>query len=83
MPGLNRFFHAAIGGEWMWLAQRQGTLAQWRTHVERPAVETWVLSDGGVPAGYVEFEGPANGVVEIEYPGLPGAFIGCSLARTS
>ena len=54
MPELNRFFYAAIGGEWFWLERRLWTLAEWSAYVSRPEIETWVLSVEGVPAGYAE-----------------------------
>jgi GNAT superfamily N-acetyltransferase len=42
-------------------------------------VETWVLSVGGVPAGYFELEVQAGADVEIVYFGLLPAFIGQGL----
>jgi GNAT superfamily N-acetyltransferase len=76
MPELNRFFYMAIGGEWFWLERRTWALAQWAAYVSRPEVETWVLSVGGVPAGYVELELRSNGDAELLYFGLLSAFIG-------
>lgn len=57
VPELNRFFYAAIGGRWFWLDRRPWTLARWAAHLaDASRIETWILSAGGVPAGYVELE---------------------------
>lgn len=77
VPELNRFFYAAIGGRWFWLDRRPWTLARWTAHLaEASRIETWILSAGGVPAGYVELEQKDRGAVEIDYLGLLDAFIG-------
>jgi GNAT superfamily N-acetyltransferase len=80
VPELNRFFYAAIGGQWFWLDRRPWTLAQWTEKVgDGQRVETWILSAAGVPAGYVELERIEGGVIEIAYMGLLAAFIGGGL----
>jgi GNAT superfamily N-acetyltransferase len=79
MPELNRFFYAAIGGQWFWLERRPWTLAQWTEWAERADLETWVLSVDGIPAGYCELLQHANGDVEIKYFGLLPAFVGRGL----
>lgn len=79
MPELNRFFYMTIGGEWFWLERRPWTLAQWAAWVNRPEIETYVLSVDGVSAGYAELERHANGDAEIKYFGLLAAFIGHGL----
>lgn len=80
IPELNRFFYAAIGGQWFWLERRSWTLAQWTEYLANPQkIETWVLGVEGVPAGYVELEKKEPGVVEIAYMGLLSTFIGSGL----
>ena len=79
MPELSRFFYTAIGGEWLWLERRPWTLAQWSALLARDGVETYVLSAGGVPAGYCEYERHPNNDIEIKYFGLLAAFIGQGL----
>lgn len=80
MPALNRFFYMAAGGPWYWLDRRPWTLAQWTEYLARgDAIETWILSVDGVPAGYVELERRAANAVEINYLGLLGEFIGRGL----
>jgi len=76
MPELNRFFYMTIGGDWFWLQRRPWTLSQWTWWVTRPELETWVLSVDALPAGYVELDRQAGGVIEIAYFGLLPAFTG-------
>ena len=79
MPELNRFFYAAVGGQWFWLERRSWTTDQWAAWVGRPDVETRVLSVDGVPAGYCELARLPDGPIEIKYFGLLPAFIGQGL----
>ena len=79
MPELNRFFYTAVGGDWYWLDRLPWTYPQWLAYLNRPELETWVLSVAGVPAGYCELETQRAGDVEIVYFGLLPAFIGQGL----
>lgn len=80
MPELNRFFYAAVGGQWYWLDKRAWSLRQWTDRVaNKHRIETWILSRCGVPAGYAELERVGPGEVEIAYLGLLPAFVGQGL----
>lgn len=79
VPTLNRFFYTAVGGDYYWLDRRPWTLAQWSRHLATPGLETWVLTDDGVPAGYFELERLPDDVVEIKYFGLLAEFTGRGL----
>ncbi len=79
VPSLNRFFYTAIGGEYYWLDRRPWTLAEWGRQLATPGLETWVLTDEGVPAGYFELERLPDDVVEIKYFGLLAEFTGRGL----
>jgi GNAT superfamily N-acetyltransferase len=79
VPALNRFFYTAIGGEYFWLDRRQWSLAEWSRQLDTPGLETWVLTDDGVPAGYFELEQMPDAVVEIKYFGLLAGFTGRGL----
>jgi GNAT superfamily N-acetyltransferase len=77
MPALNRFLYTAVGAPWFWIERRSWTLEQWTSYLGRgDAVETWILSQDGVPAGYVEFETRPDNAIEIVYIGLLKEFIG-------
>jgi GNAT superfamily N-acetyltransferase len=79
-PALNRFFYAAVGGQWFWIDKRSWTLAQWTERLaDAHRLETWILTVGGVPAGYVELERKGEGQVEIDYLGLLPQYIGGGL----
>jgi GNAT superfamily N-acetyltransferase len=75
MPDLNRFFYTAIGGDWYWLERLPWTHADWMNYLNRPELETWVVSLGGIPGGYFELEKQPGDDVEIVYFGLLPAFV--------
>jgi GNAT superfamily N-acetyltransferase len=79
MPELNRFFYTAVGGDWYWIDRLPWTYQQWQDYLTAPGVQTWVLSVGGVPAGYAELAGDAGGDVELAYFGLLPRFVGQGL----
>lgn len=79
MPELNRFFYTAVGGDWYWLDRLPWSYARWLEYLDRPELQTWVLSDGGTPAGYFELERQPGENVEIAYFGLLPAFVGGGL----
>lgn len=75
-PEFSRFLYASVGGDILWIDRLGWTYAQWREHLDRPGVETWVVYDRGTPAGYTELDPQDDGVVEITYFGLVPAFRG-------
>ncbi|MEU8587491.1 GNAT family N-acetyltransferase [Streptomyces sp. NPDC048664] len=75
-PEFSRFLYASVGGDIRWIDRLGWSYARWREYLERPGVETWVAYDRGTPAGYVELDPGAEGVVEIAYFGLLPAFRG-------
>src|SRR4051812_23459919 len=64
MPELNRFFYTAVGGDWFWTDRLPWNYQRWLEYLNRPALETWILTVAGVPAGYAELEWQAAGDVE-------------------
>lgn len=79
MPELNRFFYTAIGGDWYWLERLPWTYADWNKYLDRPELESWVVTVAGVPAGYFELERQPGEDVEIVYFGLLPAFVEAGL----
>ncbi|MCC7083465.1 MAG: GNAT family N-acetyltransferase [Pirellulales bacterium] len=75
-PELNRFFYAAVGGQWVWYSRLSWTYAQWMEYLDRPQLETWMISSGGLPAGYVELEKQADDSVQIAYVGIVAQLTG-------
>jgi GNAT superfamily N-acetyltransferase len=79
MPELNRFFYTAVGGAWWWHDRLPWTYQQWRDYLDRPELQTWMLTAAGIPAGYFELEAQPEGSVEVAYFGLLPSFIGAGL----
>jgi GNAT superfamily N-acetyltransferase len=79
MPELNRFLYTAVGGDWYWTDRLPWTYQKWLVYLNRPELETWVLSVAGIPAGYFELEMQPGQNVEVAYFGLLPAFIGQGL----
>jgi ribosomal protein S18 acetylase RimI-like enzyme len=79
MPELNRFFYTTVGADWYWLDRLPWTYARWRDYLQRPELETWMLTVNGTPAGYFELEAQADADVEVAYFGLLPAFVGVGL----
>lgn len=71
-----RFLYAAVGEPWLWSDRRRWSDAALAARVQHPAVEIWVLSVGGQPAGYAELDRRAERDVELSYFGLMPEFIG-------
>src|SRR5437879_2053398 len=65
IPELNRFLYATVGGGWYWIDRLAWTYQQWHDYLNRPELQTWLLTAAGVPAGYFELEAQADQNVEI------------------
>lgn len=79
MPELNRFFYTTVGGDWHWMDRLPWTWQRWFDYLNRPELQTWMLTTHGVPAGYFELEAQPGGDVEIAYFGLLPRFVGKGL----
>ena len=77
-PELNRRLYADVGGPWQWVDRLLWDDARWRAAIERPEVETWLVTERGVTAGYAELERDGDGI-EIAYFGLLPGFEGRGL----
>jgi GNAT superfamily N-acetyltransferase len=77
-PALNRRMYSEVGGPWQWLDRLPWDDERWRAAVERPEIETWVVTERGVTAGYAELE-RAGDQIEIAYFGLLPGFEGGGL----
>jgi GNAT superfamily N-acetyltransferase len=78
-PQLNRFFYTAVGADWHWTSRLPWTYQQWLDYLDRPELETWMLTVQSVPAGYFELEAQPGADVEIAYFGLLPPYVGCGL----
>ncbi|MPZ63678.1 MAG: GNAT family N-acetyltransferase [Propionibacteriales bacterium] len=75
-PELSRYLYTSVGGNWYWIDRLGWSIDRWRTHLERPGVETWLAWCRGTPAGYVELEAQSGDAVEIAYFGVLPSFTG-------
>ncbi len=75
VPELNRFFYTAVGGAWYWIDRLAWTHSDWLTYLDRPELQTWVITESGAPAGYFELEKQPGDDVEIVYFGLLPQFV--------
>lgn len=78
-PELNASLYRAVGRPWQWIDRLSWTDDQWRAWVDRPEVQTLVLSMAGAQAGYIELEAQPGANVEVAYFGLLQEFIGRGL----
>ncbi|MBA4032000.1 MAG: GNAT family N-acetyltransferase [Planctomyces sp.] len=78
VPELNRFFYEAVGREWCWIDRLAWTPLEWHNYAHAQGVETWILTQAGIPAGYYELDS-RSGDPQIAYFGLLKEFIGQGL----
>ena len=70
IPELNRFLYTAVGGAYHWVDRLPWDRDTWLRRLRQPELETWLLTQDGVPAGYCELERLADGRIEIAIFGL-------------
>ena len=75
----SKFLHTVVGHPWRWGGRQDWTREDWKAHVARDELETWVAYLGGIPAGYFELEKGPGGNVRIMCFGLLPQFIGQGL----
>jgi GNAT superfamily N-acetyltransferase len=82
-PEFARFLYATVGADWSWTDRLGWTREEWRSRMDRPGVETWVMWVRGAPAGYAELdsrpEADGSVAVELAYFGLLPAYVGRGL----
>lgn len=70
--------HDRIAGPHDWESLRWSD-AQWREHLSREGVHTWIAEVDGLPVGLTQLQAQPGGDVEIEFFGLAPEFIGKGL----
>lgn len=78
-PALNRYLYTHVGGDWHWRDRLPWTYERWMQWLDRPEVQTWVMTVQGTPAGYFELEKQTGDDVEIAYFGVAPEFLGRGL----
>lgn len=69
-PEFYRFLYVAVGSPYHWTDRLPWTAEQWAARLADPAVEVWVASEEGAPAGWFELCRQDDGTVELCYFGL-------------
>ncbi len=80
-PELSAFFYGLVGREFHWVDRADWPVERWADWVDRPEHHLHTCWWRGAPAGYVEFEEQADGLVEIAYFGLGASARGRGLGR--
>jgi GNAT superfamily N-acetyltransferase len=81
MPELARFLYVTVGAPWTWYMRLPWTYPEWQLRIENPAVQFWMATINGHPAGYFELEAGLAGDVEICFFGLLPDYIGKGLGK--
>jgi GNAT superfamily N-acetyltransferase len=80
-PSLWRQLYTDVGREYHWVDRLAWTDDEITAYLADPALELWVLREGGAPAGYFELRKEDGGAVEIAYFGLMPEAIGRGLGK--
>tara|TARA_B100000676_G_scaffold300978_1_gene347449 strand:+ start:178 stop:729 length:552 start_codon:yes stop_codon:yes gene_type:complete len=78
-PEFSWFLHQAVGAAHRWGGRETWGAREWKAHVDRPELETWVLYVSGAPAGYCELERHGDDGVRLNTFGLIARHIGQGL----
>src|SRR5437763_7262940 len=71
-----RYLYETVGTPWLWYERRLIDDAALAATIQKPSTEIFVLTAGGVPAGYFELDAAAVAETELCYFGLIPEFIG-------
>jgi ribosomal protein S18 acetylase RimI-like enzyme len=80
-PSFWRYLYTEVGGAYHWIDRLPWTDDDIVRYLCDPAIQLWVMTAGGAPAGYFELRTVADDSVEIAYFGLLPDFIGCGLGK--
>lgn len=80
-PSLWRRLYTEVGRDYHWVDRLGWTDQEIVAYLADPALELWVLHDGGEPAGYFELRTHDDGAVEVAYFGLMPSAIGRGLGK--
>jgi ribosomal protein S18 acetylase RimI-like enzyme len=81
-PSFWRYLYTEVGRAHHWIDRLPWTDDDIRRYLSDPAIQLWVMTSGGAPAGYFELRTVVDDdSVEIAYFGLLPDFIGCGLGK--
>lgn len=76
-----RFLYNTVGRDYHWRSRRIMPDAELDALLQNPRTDVYVLHADGTPAGFVEFDRPGDGAIEITQFGLMPEFIGQGLGK--
>jgi ribosomal protein S18 acetylase RimI-like enzyme len=80
-PSFWRYLYTEVGRAYQWIDRLPWTDDDILRYLGDPAIQLWVMTSGGAPAGYFELRTVGDGSVEIAYFGLLPDFVGRSLGK--
>jgi GNAT superfamily N-acetyltransferase len=78
-PSFWRYLYTEVGRRHYWIDRLPWTDGDIRRYLGDPAIQLWVMTVSGAPAGYFELRRDDKGGVEVAYFGLLEHFIGRGL----
>src|SRR5919198_4869512 len=80
-PSFWRYLYTEVGRAYHWIDRLPWTDEDIGRYLSDPAIQLWVMTSGGAPAGYFELRSVDDGSVEIAYFGVLPEFIGRGLGK--
>jgi GNAT superfamily N-acetyltransferase len=80
-PSFWRYLYTEVGRAYQWIDRLRWTDDDIVRYLTDPAIQLWVMTSGGAPAGYFELRTVGDGSVEIAYFGLLPDFVGRGLGK--
>jgi ribosomal protein S18 acetylase RimI-like enzyme len=80
-PSFWRYLYTEVGRAYHWVDRLPWTDEDILRYLSDPAIQLWVMTSGGAPAGYFELRTVGDGSVEIAYFGVLPDFIGRGLGK--
>ncbi len=81
VPSFWRYLYTEVGRAYHWIDRLPWTDDEILRYLNDPAIQLWVMTVGGAPAGYFELRTVDDGSVEIAYFGLLPDFVGRGLGK--
>src|SRR4051794_26731278 len=80
-PSFWRYLYTEVGRAYQWIDRLPWTDEDIVRYLSDPAIQLWVMTAAGAPAGYFELRTVGDGSVEIAYFGLLPQFVGRGLGK--
>lgn len=78
-PSFWRYLYTEVGRRYYWIDRLPWTDEDIRRYLADEAIQLWLMTVSGAPAGYFELRRDDDGAVEIAYFGLLEEFVGRGL----